>query len=168
TNNSHSHFSAEVFFIHSGQWTFRWGSGEGAGESRGGPGDVLSIPTWIFRGFSNDGDGHGWIFTASGGDDTGGIIWHPDVSAAAATHGLFSGRDNTLSHGAAGQPPEAGSIEPSSPADMAASPRYTPAQMRRRASAAQDRDWSAQVLLGARGCESAPVIGHGMSEDRAQ
>lgn len=168
TNNLHLHFSAEVFFIHSGQWTFRWGSGEGAGELRGGPGDVLSIPTWIFRGFSNDGDAHGWIFTALGGDDTGGIIWHPDVLAAAAAHGLFLGRDNTLLHGAAGQPPAAGLIEPLSPADMAALPRYTPAQMRRRAVAAQDRDWSARALLGARACELAPVIGHGMSEDRAQ
>lgn len=168
TNNLHLHFSAEVFFIHSGLWKFRWGSDELAGELQAGPGDVLSIPTWIFRGFSNVGDEHGWIFTALGGDDTGGIIWHPDVLSAAAGHGLFLGRDNTLMHGAPGQPPAGELIEPLNPADMAALPRYAPAQMRQRVVAAQERDWSAGALLGARACELAPVIGHGMSEDRAQ
>ncbi len=168
TNNLHLHFSAEVFFVHSGHWKFRWGSGEGAGELEGGPGDVLSIPTWIFRGFSNIGQEHGWIFTALGGDDTGGIIWHPDVLTAAAGHDLYLGRDNTLLQGAPGQPPAAELIRPLTGAQLAALPRYTPAQMRRRAVTAQDRDWSANALLGARACELAPVIGHGMSEDRTQ
>ena len=77
-NNLHIHFTAEVFMIQRGRWTFRWGA-EGENTIEGGPGDVVSVPTWIFRGFSNTGDEDGWIFTALGGDDTGGIIWHPSI-----------------------------------------------------------------------------------------
>jgi len=171
TNNLHLHFSAEVFLVYSGRWKFRWGSGPGAGEIEGGPGDVLSIPTWIFRGFSNIGDDTGWIFTALGGDDTGGIIWHPDILSAAAGHGLFLGADNTLLEGAPGKPPAAELIQPLSGEDMASLPRYTPEQMRQRHVPAGERAWSSQAWLGnaaGGGCDLAPVIGHGMSEDRSQ
>lgn len=169
TNNLHLHFSAEVFVIYSGRWKFRWGSGPGAGEIEGGPGDVLSIPTWIFRGFSNIGQDTGWIFTALGGDDTGGIIWHPDILTAAAAHGLFLGRDNTLLEGAPGLPPAAELIRPLTEQEMEMLPRYTPDQMRQRHLAAAARDWSASGWLGnaaGGGCELAPVIGYGMSEER--
>ena len=94
-NNLHIHFTAEVFMVQRGQWEFRWGA---AGENtlRAGPGAVVSVPTWIFRGFTNVGDTDGWIFTALGGDDTGGIIWHPSILAQAADHGLFLTRDNMM------------------------------------------------------------------------
>ncbi|WP_032955464.1 cupin domain-containing protein [Bordetella hinzii] len=169
TNNLHLHFTAEVFLIHSGRWRFRWGVGEQAGEIEGGPGDVLSIPTWIFRGFSNVGEDKGWIFTALGGDDTGGIIWHPDVLKAAAGYGLYLGQDNSLIEGAPGRPPEGPLVEPLSQADLDALPRYDARAMRARLQRGADLDWSSHALLGASpGCELAPVIGHGLSEDARQ
>lgn len=169
TNNLHLHFTAEVFVIYSGRWKFRWGVGADKGEIEGGPGDVLSIPTWIFRGFSNVGQEHGWIFTALGGDDTGGIIWHPDVLKAAARHDLYLGQDNSLIEGAPGQLPPGRLVEPLDDTDMAALPKYDAQAMRGRLLRGQDRVWSAQALLGAAsGCAVAPVIGYGISEDRRQ
>ncbi|NIM20038.1 MAG: hypothetical protein GTO42_08460, partial [Candidatus Latescibacteria bacterium] len=48
TNNLHIHFTAEVFMVYDGEYTFRWGS-NGENEFVAGPGDILSVPTWIFR-----------------------------------------------------------------------------------------------------------------------
>ena len=59
-NNLHVHFTAEVFMIHRGTWTFRWGADGQDGEIVGGPGDVVSVPTWIFRGFTQHGR-RGWL-----------------------------------------------------------------------------------------------------------
>ncbi len=172
-NNLHVHFTAEVFMIQRGTWTFRWGADGQDGEIVGHPGDVVSIPTWIFRGFTNTGAEDGWIFTALGGDDTGGIIWHPSILATAAQYGLFLTRDNLLvdTDGRAGRPgPDA--LMPALSAEQIASlPRYSPAQMLRRVVPAGQRAWSGEALLDAclpgHASELAPVIGHGMTEDRA-
>ncbi len=96
TNNLHIHYTAEVFMIYKGKWVFRWGADGKDGEIVGTAGDVVSIPTWIFRGFSNVGDDDGWIFTALGGDDTGGILWHPGILEVAAQHGLYLTRENMM------------------------------------------------------------------------
>jgi len=169
TNNLHLHFSAEVFIVYSGRWRFRWGADGKEGEVEGGPGDVLSVPTWIFRGFSNIGTQDGWIFTALGGDNTGGIIWHPGILAAAAQHGMYLGRDGSLIEAAPGQTPAAELIEPLHADDVALLPRYDAAAMRARMQRPHERDWSEQALLGAtEGCALSPVIGYGLSEDRRQ
>lgn len=171
-NNLHVHFTAEVFMIQRGTWTFRWGADGQDGEIAGGPGDVVSIPTWIFRGFTNTGAEDGWIFTALGGDDTGGIIWHPSILKTAAEYGLLLTRDNMLVDTDAGVPrPEADALMPAlSPEQIATLPRYTEAQMSRRVVKADARAWSGRALLNSclpgHASELAPVIGHGMTEDR--
>ncbi len=172
-NNLHVHFTAEVFMIQRGTWTFRWGADGRDGEIVGHPGDVVSIPTWIFRGFTNSGDQDGWIFTALGGDDTGGIIWHPSILENAAQYGMFLSKDNMLVDTEAGAVrPTADALMPAlSAAQIATLPAYSPAQMARRVVKAADRAWSGRALLcnGLPGmaAELAPVIGHGMTEDRA-
>lgn len=172
TNNLHMHFTAEVFMIQQGTWEFRWGDGASQGKVVGGPGDVLSIPTWIFRGFSNVGSDDGWILTALGGDDTGGIIWHPAVLAAAAEHRLYLTRDNMLLEVADGDPPPApqGLTQALAAEDLAAMPVYTPAQMAQCMLRADSREWSDCALLGALisdgECALAPALGYGISEQR--
>ena len=170
-NNLHIHFTAEVFMIQRGTWTFRWGADGKDGEIQGGPGDVVSIPTWIFRGFTNTGDQDGWIFTALGGDDTGGIVWHPSILQTAAQYGLYLTPDNMLVDTTAGAPPPKTSMPPLTPEQIAALPRYSEPQMRRRVVAAAERDWSDHALLDSalpgHASALAPVLGHGMSEDRA-
>ena len=174
TNNLHIHFTAEVFMVHRGRWLFRWGADGQDGEIMGGPGDVVSVPTWIFRGFSNVGDEDGWIFTALGGDDTGGIIWHPSILDHAARHGLYLTKGNMLVDTASGVPKPAPEvlIEPIDPSAIAALKRYSAEDMRRRVVAAGERQWSRHALLDAvlpgHASELAPVLGHGMTQDRGQ
>ena len=171
-NNLHIHFTAEVFMIQRGTWTFRWGADGKDGEIVGHPGDVVSIPTWIFRGFTNTGDVDGWIFTALGGDDTGGIIWHPSILSTAAQHGMFLTRENMLvdtDQGAARPAPDA-LMPPLTPEQIATLPHYGVDEMVRRVVPADARDWSSSALLDSclpgHASEVAPVIGHGMTQDR--
>ena len=48
----HSHTTAEVFLIYSGKWRFYWGA-DGKNEIILGKGDIISMPTNMFRGFEN-------------------------------------------------------------------------------------------------------------------
>ena len=172
-NNLHIHFTAEVFMIQRGTWTFRWGSKGQDGTIEGKPGDVVSVPTWIFRGFTNSGAEDGWIFTALGGDDTGGIIWHPSILKTAAQYGLFLTRQNMLVDTDSGvSQPGADALMPAlDDAQIALLPTYSAAEMARRVVTAEARDWSSRALLDAvlpgHASALAPVIGHGMTEERA-
>jgi quercetin dioxygenase-like cupin family protein len=138
TNNLHIHYTAEVFIIFRGEWLFRWGADGTGGEIVGRAGDIVSMPTWIFRGFTNIGPDDGWIYTALGGDDTGGIIWHPTILNGAAEHGLFLSKNNMLvdlSKGDA-RPPEDDLIRPVTPEFIGTLRRYSVDEMRGRVTAA--------------------------------
>jgi len=74
----HSHTTAEVFIIYSGKWKFYWGA-EGKDETILSAGDIISMPTNMFRAFENAGDEEGLIFVVLGGDDPGIITWVPRV-----------------------------------------------------------------------------------------
>ena len=171
-NNLHIHYTAEVFMIYKGEWTFRWGPDGKDGEIVGRAGDVLSIPTWIFRGFTNSGNEDGWIFTALGGDDTGGIIWHPSILETAGKYGLYLTNDNMLVDTTTGaeKPRDQDLLQPVDRATVESFRRYTPEQMRQRVVTVADRQWSSRALLdsGLPGHASAmaPVLGYGMTEDR--
>ncbi|MEX0492732.1 cupin [Raoultella terrigena] len=174
TNNLHLHFTAEVFLIHEGSWRFRWGA-NGENEATFSAPAILSIPTWIFRGFTNASptDTNGWVFTVLGGDNTGGIIWHPSVMQAAKEYGLYLSRDNMLIDTEKGDavPDESALMPEISQADIDALTHYTPQQMAEFAVTGEQREWSTQGLLDAaipgHGAEIAPVIGFGISQDRS-
>ena len=88
-NSLHSHRTAEVFFVLSGRWRFFWGRWGDAGEVVLEQGDIINIPTGIFRGFENIGTDYGMIMAILGGDDAGGgVIWAPQVIEDARDHGL--------------------------------------------------------------------------------
>ena len=62
-------------------------------------GAIVTVPTWIFRGFTNIGADDGWLFTALGFDNTGGIVWAPTIMRGAREHGLVPvGRQSTDRH----------------------------------------------------------------------
>ncbi len=172
TNNLHIHFTAEVFLIFDGGYRFRWGPNGDDGELDGTSGDIVSVPTWIFRGFTNMGPGQGWIFTALGGDDTGGIIWHPSIIAEAADYGLYLTKDNYLVDTAKGQakPDDADLIRPIPQEEIAKLRHYTVDEMRQRVVTKADRDWSHDALLDSclpgHASTMSPVIGYGMSQER--
>ena len=88
-NSLHSHRTAEVFYVHKGKWRFFWGRYGTAGEVTLDEGDIINIPTGMFRGFENIGTDYGMIMAVLGGDDAGGgVIWAPQVIQDAANHGL--------------------------------------------------------------------------------
>ena len=91
----HSHTTAEVFLIYSGKWRFYWGV-DGKNEIILGKGDIISMPTNMFRGFENAGDEEGLIFVVLGNDDPGIITWIPKVLVSAKETGLALLDDNSL------------------------------------------------------------------------
>ena len=173
TNNLHLHFTAEVFLIHEGTWRFRWGA-NGENEAEFSAPAILSIPTWIFRGFTNVSPQEtcGMVYTVLGGNNTGGIIWHPSILAAASEYGLYLSKDNMLIDVNAGDtlPDPSQLLTPLPPEEIAALRHYSVEEMRQRAVTGDDRRWSADGLLDSvlpgHGGEIAPVIGFGMSQDR--
>lgn len=103
-NSLHSHRTAEVFFVLSGRWRFFWGRWGTAGEVVLEQGDIINIPTGIFRGFENIGTDYGMIMAVLGGDDAGGgVIWAPQVIEDAREHGLVLGENGKLYDTKAGQ-----------------------------------------------------------------
>ncbi len=167
-NNQHMHYTAEVFVCTHGRWEMRLGQhGEQTFEI--GPGTVFSVPTWVFRGFRNVGGDDGWLFTILGGDDTGGILWAPQVLEAAADAGLYLSADYTVLDAHAGDSIE-GSITPVSEAELQELDTYTDAEIAQRIVAHDELSWSKAALLSSalpgHNTALAPVIGFGMTEDR--
>ena len=103
-NSLHSHRTAEVFFVLSGRWRFFWGRWGDAGEVVLEEGDIINIPTGIFRGFENIGNDYGMNMAILGGDDAGGgVIWAPQVIEDAKDHGLVLGENGRLYDTKAGE-----------------------------------------------------------------
>ena len=174
TNSLHLHFTAEVFVVVEGEYKFRWGVDGKAGEFIGRTGDILSVPTWIFRGFTNVGAEENFMFTVLGRDVTGGIIWGPSVLQEAAGHGLVLTAENELVDTSAGQqvPEGVEQVRPMPQEQIDALQSFTPEQIRRRVVTESDRLFYDNALL----CNSSPgggaqlalVIGFGMTEHRSQ
>ena len=91
----HSHTTAEVFLIYSGKWKFYWGA-YGKDQTILSAGDIISMPTNMFRGFENAGDKEGLMFVVLGGDDPGIITWVPSVLEKARETGMALLNDNSL------------------------------------------------------------------------
>ncbi|TKG72676.1 cupin domain-containing protein [Prauserella endophytica] len=174
TNNLHLHFTAEVFYCFRGEFLLRWGADGKDGELVLREGDIASMPTWIFRGFTNIGPDDGWLFTTLGHDDTGGIIWGPSVLREAEGHGLFLTAENQLIDTVAGdEPPEdVELVRPMTDEQIAGLRTYTAEQMRRRVATAADLEYSPAPFLDSTlpggGAQLALVIGYGMTEDMHQ
>ncbi len=103
-NSLHTHRTAEVFFILKGRWRFFWGRYGTAGEVVLEEGDIINIPTEMFRGFENIGTDYGMIMAILGGDDAGGgVLWAPQVIEEASAHGLILGDNGSLYDSKQGQ-----------------------------------------------------------------
>ena len=89
-NSQHSHETAEVFIVHTGKWRFVLGQNADEASIELRPGDVISLPPRMFRGFENVGSraSNDFLFAVLGGDDPGKVVWAPSVFAMAKKYGL--------------------------------------------------------------------------------
>ena len=173
SNPPHMHFTAEVFICTRSEWDLQWGFNPEAHRARVRPGDIATVPTWIYRGFQNMGEVEGFMFTALGQDDTGGILWAPQTLDAARQQGVHLTEDYRIVDEQLGQRWDDATmrrLQPMTPQEIEQLRRWTPEQMGRRVVRHADLQWSPRALLDSSlpGCggELAPVIGLGMSEDR--
>ena len=172
TNPSHMHFTCEVFMCVRGDWRILWGFNPDAQSAELGTLDIVSVPTWIYRGFTNVGVDDGFMFTALGGDDTGGILWGPTTLEAAAREGVLLTEDYRIVDTTRGEalPPDVRPLQPMTPEEIAALRVWSPEEMAGRVVRFAALRWSADSLLdaGLPGCGGslAPVIGLGISQDR--
>lgn len=131
-NSQHSHDTAESFVAHTGIWRFDLGEHGDDAQVVLHPGDVISIPTRTFRGFTNISEGNepGFLFGLLGQDDPGRVTWAPDVFDMAKDYGLVLLEDGSLIDTARGQTVPAGKrpMPQTSAAQVASLTRYTQAQ----------------------------------------
>ena len=126
-NSQHSHDTAEVFVVHSSHWRFDLGEHGDDAQVFSGPGDVISLPTGMFRGFTNVGTETGYLFAVLGGDDPGRVLWAPQVFDLAAQYGLVLLENGLLVDTIAGQacPDDARTMPRTRPEQVAALHRPT-------------------------------------------
>ena len=87
-NSQHSHETAEIFVVHAGRWRMLFGTDGQDGYVDAEPGDVVSVPVHMFRGFAKLDDGSGFLWVVLGGDDPGKVTWAPNVFELAESNGL--------------------------------------------------------------------------------
>ncbi len=133
-NSQHSHDTAEVFVVHSGHWRFDLGEHGNDAQVELHPGDVISIPTRVFRGFTATavaGDGSaGFLWAVLGQDNPGRVTWAPQVFGMAKDYGLVLLENGSLVDTAAGEqvPADVPAMAPTSRADADALDVMTPEQ----------------------------------------
>jgi len=135
-NSQHSHDTAEVFVVHTGHWRFDLGEHGADAQVDLQPGDVISIPTRMFRGFTatapaEDGT-PGFLWAVLGQDDPGRVTWAPQVFDMAKDYGLVLLENGSLVNTAAGEPvpPDVSPMEPTSRDEAEALDTMTPEQAR--------------------------------------
>ncbi len=162
-NSQHSHETAEVFLVHSGEWAFRWGHDARDGEAILRPGDVISIPVNVFRGFECVSDGENFLFAILGGDDPGRVDWAPYVFTEAEKHGLVLTREGRLIDTTLGQsiPEGDGPCAPTTMDDVARFRRMTAEEMAACIVRASEQASAVQsdLAAGSRGVRETPVLG---------
>lgn len=160
-NSQHNHQTAEVFVVHSGEWTFNLGERGDDVRLPAGPGSVVSIPTGMFRGFSNVGDGEGFLWVVLGGDDPGSVQWAPYVFDMAARFGLTLLEDGTLVDATKGEsvPDGASTMKPTTAEEVAR--LYVPTLEEARAFAVTPDEFGALPCgpLSMDGVEETAVLG---------
>ena len=85
----HAHETEEVFIPVRGQWEIYWLEGETEQSVTLDVGDVVNVPTGIYRGFRCiSGEPDALMLAIVGGPDAGKVSWHPSVIDAARATGL--------------------------------------------------------------------------------
>ena len=168
-NGLHSHFTAEVFMVQSGLWEFFWGS-RGENRIKLGPMSIVSVPTWMFRGFKCLEDG--FVFTALGGDSTGGVIHHPQIVERSQENGVYLMENNTIVDRAVGEefPSDLSPMKILSDGEVQSMRVFDEQKMAKRVVKMAQADFSSHAFLDSclEGHQAylAPAIGWGLTMDK--
>jgi mannose-6-phosphate isomerase-like protein (cupin superfamily) len=169
-NSQHSHDTAEVFVVHSGHWRFDLGEHGNDAQVELHPGDVISIPTRMFRGFTatqpDDNGKPGFLWAVLGQDNPGRVTWAPKVFEMAKDYGLVLLENGSLVDTEAGETVPEG-VAPMRPT----SPEEAKNLISVNADAAEDIVWRNQAVEGS---DIVSIIGpdspldwdHGFNVDR--
>lgn len=173
TNPPHMHFTCEVFMCFRGDWRLMWGFNPDEKHTLLGEGDVVSVPTWIYRAFRNVGVDDGFLFSGLGRDDTGGILWGPWTIDQARQAGVYLTEDYRMIDTRRGEALDAGVrlLEPMSAEEIGQLEDWSPDRMLQRVVRFSQLNWSPEALLDSvlpgHGASMAPVIGLGMHQGRS-
>jgi hypothetical protein len=171
-NPAHMHFTCEVFLCFKGNWCVQWGFDPSCESMDIGEHDIVSIPTWIYRGFTNVGVDDGFLFTALGGDHTGGVLWGPSTIEAAQKKGVYLTRTHQMVDTTRGEtkPRDEDLFQPMTLDEINQLRKWSKNEMNTRVVRFEELTWSKFGLLDSAlaqcGAQIAPVVGLGMSEDR--
>ena len=161
-NSQHSHLTNEVFVVHSGTWAFRTGVDGGDSEIILTAGDVISLPTDVFRGFENVGDESGFLYAVLGEDDPGRVLWAPQVFDLAKDYGLILMEDGSLVDTAAGESVSKGKppMPRTSPEQIAEHRVVSSEQLKDIVISKADFNWAQTSSLSTHeGVQEAPLLG---------
>lgn len=166
-NSQHSHLHAEVFVVHSGHWRLLFGPEREDGFLDIGPGDVASVPPFMFRGFEKRDTGTGFLFVVLGRDDPGRVQWAPGVFRMAESYGLKLLKGGRLIDTTLGETvPDGAELEPAPSEELVARLRTPPAEKLAECVAVADRlDANPASPLAGEGVEEAGVIVPGPTAD---
>ena len=173
TNPPHMHFTCEVFMCFRGDWRLMWGFNPDEKHTILSEGDVVSVPTWIYRAFRNVGVDDGFLFSGLGRDDTGGILWGPWTIEQARKAGVYLTEDYRMIDTRRGDvlSKDVRLLDPMTDPEIAALEEWTPERMLQRVVRFAELRWSEQALLDSvlpgHGAQMAPVVGLGMDQSRA-
>ena len=159
-NSQHSHLTAEVFVVHSGRWRMLFGQDGRDGHVDVEPGDVVSLPVRMFRGFEKRDEGKGFLWVVLGGDDPGKVAWAPDVFARAEATGLRLLKGGRLIETGRGEsiPPGAELEEPPSPEQLAEWATPPMAEMEKAVCRGGDMEGNPQSRLAGEGVEECGIV----------
>ena len=161
-NSQHSHDTAEVFVVHTGRWRFMWGPNADEGAVELGPGDTISLPIHMFRGFENLGEPGelGFLFAVLGGDNPGRVTWAPRVFDLARQYGMVLLEGGRLVDIRAGQtvPPGAVVQAPPDATTLAGLRSPTAEQMAGCVVRAADLRANPRSPLAGPGVEECPIV----------
>lgn len=172
-NPPHMHFTCEVFICYRGEWRVMWGFNPDEKSTLISEGDIVSVPTWIYRGFSNVGIDDGFLFTGLGRDDTGGILWGPWTIEKAAEAGVYLTDQYRIVDTRRGDAltKDEQLLKPMTPSEIAGLEDWSPERMSHRIVRHADLAWQSEALLDSvldgHGAQMAAVIGLGMHQGRA-
>jgi len=160
-NSQHSHETAEVFVVHTGHWRFSLGEHATDADIELGVGDTISIPIHVFRGFTNVGDGPGFLFAVLGEDDPGQVTWAPYVFEEAKKHGLILLKDGRLIDTAKGEtvPPDGTPMPATTADDVRRLRRITADEIKECVAREAELDQISVRVFGDQGVTESAIVG---------